>query len=92
MKNDSFIRILLIVIAVLLGLNVILPRVTHPAVSFAKNSTEYKVDRIGVLFDLKTNDLEKMLNKYSKEGWEPIDINYVLTQNKGLIAYVVFKK
>lgn len=33
-----------------------------------------------------------MLNKYSKDGWEPIDIDYVLTQNKGLIAYVVFKK
>lgn len=37
------------------------------------------------------NNLEKMLSKYSKDGWEPIDINHVLTQNKGLIAHVVFK-
>lgn len=38
------------------------------------------------------NNLEKMLNKYSKDGWESIDISYVLTQNKGLIAHTIFKK
>ena len=92
MKNDSFIRVLLIVIVFLLALNLILPRVAHPLVSYAADPAEYKVDRIGVLFDLKTNDLEKMLNKYSKEGWEPFNINYVLTKDKGLVAYVVFKK
>lgn len=53
MKNDFFIRVLLVVVTILLGLNLISPKATNPVVSCATNSIEYKVDCIGVLFDLK---------------------------------------
>ena len=69
-----------------------MPLLHNPETSYAANSIQYKVDRIGILFDLKTDNLEKLLNKYSSEGWEPISIDMTLTEKKGLIAYVVFKK
>jgi hypothetical protein len=95
MKGDIFIRNLLIIIVILLALNIILPILSNPATSYAANSIQYKVDSIvtGTIGALKTNDLEKLLNEYSKEGWNPISINYVEAKmGLGGKVLVVFKK
>jgi len=95
MKSDLFTRILLIIIVTLLALNITLPILSDPATSYAANSTQYKVVSIvtGTIFNLKTDDLEKVLNEYSKEGWEPINLNYVEAKlGLGGKIFVVFKK
>jgi len=93
MKGDLFIRNLLIIIVILLSLNIILPLLSNPATSYAANSIQYKVNYCGVgaVGLLKTDDLEKLLNQYSKEGWDPISINIVAIGLGGK-ALVVFKK
>ena len=61
MKCDSFIRISLIIIVVLLALNIILPILSRPTPSYAAKNIQYKVDLcVG-------EDLVKLLNEYSKE-------------------------
>ena len=95
MKSGLFIRNLLIIIVILLALNIILPLLSNPAPSYAANSIQYKVVSIvtGTIFNLKTDDLEKLLNEYSKEDWEPININYVEAKlGFGGKIFVVFKK
>jgi hypothetical protein len=93
MKSDSFIRILLILIATLLALNIIIPMLSIPEISYAANSMQYKVDSVdlGKVGILKTSGLEKLLNEYSKEGWETISVN-VVAIGLGGKALVVFKK
>ena len=93
MKSGLFIRNILIVIAILLALNIILPLLSHSPTSYAASSIQYKVDKCGAgaVGVLKTEDLEKLLNEYSKEGWEPISINIVAIGLGGK-ALVVFKK
>ena len=92
-QGGLFIRNLLIIIVILLALNIILPLLSNPATSYAAGSMQYKVDSIvtGTIFNLKTDDLEKLLNEYSKEGWDPISINIVAIGLGGK-ALVVFKK
>jgi len=95
MKSDLFIRTLLIIIVILLALNIMTPLLSNLATSHAAGSMQYKVDSIvtGTIFNLKTDDLEKLLNEYSKEGWEPININYVEAKlGLGGKIFVVFKK
>jgi hypothetical protein len=92
MKVNLFIRTLLIIIVILLALNIIVPLLSNPPTSYAANSIQYKVGCIGILFGLKTDNLEKLLNEYSKEGWEPISINITEVEKMGLLAHVVFKK
>jgi hypothetical protein len=87
------IKTLLIIIVILLALNIILPLLSNPVTSYAANSIQYKIDYCGVgaVGLLKTDDLEKLLNEYSKEGWDPISINIVAIGLGGK-ALVVFKK
>jgi len=92
-KSNLFIRTLLIIIVILLALNIMIPLLSNPATSYAANSIQYKIDYCGVgaVGLLKTDDLEKLLNQYSKEGWDPISINIVAIGLGGK-ALVVFKK
>jgi len=82
MKSDLFTRNLLIIIVTLLALNIILPTLSNPSTSYAAKNIEYKVD----LCD--GEDLEKLLNEYAKENWEPISINIMMVS----MAVVVFKR
>jgi hypothetical protein len=94
MKNDPIIiRILLIIIAVLLIINIVMPLLSDPETSYAANPTQYKVDSVdlGKVGVLKTSDLEELLNEYSKKGWEAISVN-VVAIGLGGKALVVFKK
>jgi len=93
MKSDPFIKILLVIIATLLVLNVMLPMLSNPSVSYAANAVQYKVDSVdlGKVGILKTSGLEKLLNEYNKEGWEAISVN-VVAIGLGGKALVVFKK
>ena len=70
MKIDSFVRVLLIIIATLLVLNVILPMLSNPSVSYAAKNVEYKVVDASKL-DYGPQ-LEIFLNELGKEGWEYI--------------------
>jgi len=93
MKSDLFIRNLLIIIAILLALNIMMPILSNPATSYAASSIQYKVGCIGIgVMGLKTDNLEKLINEYIKEGWDPISINIVSMEMLGGMAYVVFKK
>ena len=78
MKNDLFIKKLLLVIACLLALNILLTVFYHSPDSFAAKNFEYKV--VGDIFlsggEINRDLLEESLNEYSKEGWElafPLD-------------------
>jgi len=77
MKDNLFIRTLLIIIVILLALNIILPTLSNPTTSYAAKNIEYKV--IGddeIPYDAYKGFLaeptEKLLNEYGKEGWELI--------------------
>ncbi len=69
MKCDSFIRISLIIIVVLLALNIILPILSNPSTSYAAKNIEYKVINSEKVSRDKEN-FEKLFNEYGKEGWE----------------------
>jgi len=78
MKGDLFIRTLLIIIVTLLALNILLPTLSNPSTSYAAKNIEYKVIGFNEYWrQNKTEEgaelLEKLLNEYSKEGWEYID-------------------
>jgi len=93
MKSDLFIRNLLIIIVILLALNIMTPILSNPLTSYASGSIQYKVGCIGIgVMGLKTDNLEKLINEYIKEGWDPISINIVSMERLGGMAYVVFKK
>jgi len=93
MKSDYFVRILLVIIATLLALNIMFPMLSNSPTSYAANSLQYKVDSVdlGKVGVLKTSGLENLLNKNSKEGWEAISVN-VVAIGLGGKALVVFKK
>ena len=93
MKGDLFIRTLLIIIVTLLALNLILSLSSNPVPTYAAGSIRYKVGCIGIgVTGLKTDNLEKLINEYSKEGWDPLNINIVAMERLGGMAYVVFKR
>jgi hypothetical protein len=85
MKGNLFIRTLLIIIVVLLALNIVLPILSNPMSSYAVRPIQYKVSEID---NKKTEDIEKILNEYSKEGWELDTVGTSVML--GLI--VIFKK
>ena len=93
MQSDSFIRILLVIIAIFLALDLLMPIVFNPVPTYAANTVQYKVDSVdlGKIGILKTSGLEKLLNEYSKEGWDAISVN-VVTIRLGGKALVVLKK
>ena len=74
MKNNRFIKKVLIVIAFLLALNIGLTILYNSPVSHAAKGIEYKVVEIFDIgyADQKLNEeiLEESLNEYNKEGWE----------------------
>jgi len=71
MKNDLFIKKLLLVIACLLALNILLTVFYHSPDSFAAKNIEYKiVDYYDIFLTDRIDLLEESLNEYSKEGWE----------------------
>jgi len=69
MKCDLFIKISLIMIVVLLALNIILPILSSPAISYAAKNIQYKVISFAETSADKEN-FEKLFNEYGKEGWE----------------------
>ena len=85
MKNDLFIRTLLIIIVTLLALNIILPILSNPPTSYAAKNIEYKVIHINdIKYFLPSGEksltsenvaeaTEKLLKEYGKEGWEYIE-------------------
>jgi len=90
MKDDLFIRTLLIIIVTLLALNIILPILSNPPTSYAAKNIEYKVISIADLpHDSRgnyfTEPTEKLFNEYGKEGWEYI--GDIILPN-----FVVFKR
>jgi len=72
MKCDSFIKISLLIIVVLLALNLILPLLSNTIPSYASRSIQYKVIDCENYLRTET-ELEKFLNEYGKEGWELIN-------------------
>ena len=63
MKGEPIIRILLIIIATLLIVNIVMSLLSNPETSFAANPVQYKVDSVdlGKVGVLKTSDLEELL-------------------------------
>ena len=72
MKGDLFIRTLLIIIVVLLALNIVLPILSNPMPSYAARPIQYKFSEMAG----GAGDAEKILNEYSKEGWELITVGF----------------
>jgi len=85
MKDNLFIKILLIIIVILLALNILLPTLSNPPTSYAAKNIEYKVIDVytqlmalGSCSDEYNKDrlaglTEKLFNDFAKEGWEYID-------------------
>lgn len=75
MKNDLFIKKLLLVIACLMALNILLTVFYHSPDSYAAKNFEYKVVGYYDIFltsggTINRDLLEESLNEYNKEGWE----------------------
>jgi len=81
MKADLFIRNLLIIIVILLALNIILPILSSPPISYAAKNIEYKAlnpnliirenrDNFDIFGEYLVEPIEKIFNEYGKEGWE----------------------
>jgi len=83
MKDNLFIKTLLIIIVALLALNILLPTLSNPPVSYAAKNIEYKVLNLDLIgsenFDNHdpyypsehlVEPIEKAFNEYAKEGWE----------------------
>ena len=84
MKNDLFIRVSLIVVAILLALNLLVQLSKTSSSAYAAGTTQYKV----VLYNWQNNAsgataTEQILNKYAKEGWE-----FMMPMGE----FIVFKK
>jgi hypothetical protein len=69
MKENRFIKIMLIIIGVLLSLNLIVLLLSNPKPSYAAKSIQYKVVR-GEEVPEDEEIVEKLFNKYGEEGWE----------------------
>ena len=84
MKDNLFIRTLLIIIVTLLALNILLPTLSNSPTSYAAKSIEYKVinlrliieenfDNFDIFGEYLEEPIEKIFNEYGKEGWEFIN-------------------
>ena len=71
MKKNLFIKVILLVIASLLVINLILLFVS-PSVTNAARNIQYKAVDIGNLFD--AGKIESLLNNYAEDGWELVAI------------------
>ena len=69
MKENRFIKVVLIIIGVLLSLNLIVLLLSNPTPSYAAKSIQYKVVRSEEVPRDEEN-FEKLFNEYGKEGWE----------------------
>ncbi len=94
MKNDSSIKVLLIIITTLLALNLMIPIFSNPEISYAAKNVEYKIvykndeskyNRLLVISQDDYNRMsekitrdEKILNELGKEGWELIYVGSAL--------------
>ena len=101
MKNNRFIKKVLLVIAFLLALNVVLTLLYNSPDSYAAKNIEYKVVSLGKIkpVELKLINItheeysklnigemvEKLINAYTKEGWE-----FVEFEGAGVI--LIFKR
>jgi hypothetical protein len=77
MKRDLFNKVLLVVVSVLLLLNLMVSFLRTPSTAYAAKTVQYKVEPNGWQDFKKSGELEAMLNKYGKEGWELVDSNSV---------------
>ena len=97
MKDNLFIKTLLIIIVTLLALNIIPPLLSNPPTSYAAKNIEYKVIYVhGQLMalglcpddykkDRRAGITENFFNEYAKEGWD-----YICSINQGELA--IFKR
>ena len=69
MKENRFIKVVLIIIGVLLSLNLIVLLLSNPESSYAAKSIQYKVVKSKEVPKDEEN-FEKLFNEYGKEGWE----------------------
>ena len=88
MKGNLFIRSLLIIIVILLALNILLPILSTPPISYAAKNIEYKITDLDAP-DLRERmqtfqQIEIFFNELGKEGWEYIG-------NVG-ISVMIFKR
>ena len=67
MKSDSFVKVLLIIIATLLALNIMMPMLSNPPASYAAKIVEYKLIKKP---SLDAQQMEIFFNELGKEGWE----------------------
>lgn len=73
MKNDSFIKVLLIIITTLLALNLMMLIFSNPEISYAAKNVEYKIVLAKDMSSLKDPPpIDRFLNELGKEGWELI--------------------
>ena len=73
MKNDSFIRMLLIVTVSLLVFNVFMLSIYHAPASYAAKNVEYKlIDTMNMVRDIP--QMEMFFNELGKEGWELVQV------------------
>jgi len=71
MKKNLFIKVMLLVIASLLAINLIMFFVV-PSSTDAAARIQYKAVDIGNLFDAEK--IESLLNSYAEDGWELVAI------------------
>lgn len=73
MKENRFIKVVLIIIGVLLSLNLVVLLLSNPPTSYAAKNIQYKVINCEEAPFEKEN-FEKLFNEYGKEGWEFIGL------------------
>jgi len=69
MKENRFIKVVLIIIGILLSLNLVILLLSNPTPSYAAKSIQYKVVRSKEVPRDEEN-FGKLFNEYGKEGWE----------------------
>jgi len=74
MKKNLFIKVILLVIASLLVINLIVLFVL-PSVTNAARNIQYKAVDFSNLFDAA--EIESLLNNYAKDGWELVAIEQI---------------
>ena len=84
MKENRFIKVVLIIIGVLLSLNLIVLLLSNPTPSYAAKSIQYKVVRSEEVPRDEEN-FEKLFNEYGKESWEFIAFDLQL-------GFYIFKR
>jgi len=83
MKDNLFIKTLLIIIVILLALNIILPILSNPVPSYAAKSIQYRVVYCNYV---DARNTEEYLNMFGKEGWELISAP-CLSGGAGIIIF-----